>query len=65
MRELDQAIVRVAVANARRHVSQGSSPVEAAERATPGAWAEYRPAVLKRLREEAVGPCAPATATRA
>lgn len=64
MRELDRAIIRVAIANARLHLSQGSPPAEAAKLATPGAWAEFRFTVLKALQDEADRPPAPMTATR-
>lgn len=50
MRELDQAIIRIAIENARQHLSEGVSPVEAAKLATPGAWAEYRFRVLDVLQ---------------
>lgn len=56
MRDLDRAIIRIAVENARRHLSKGSSPVEAAKLATSGAWAEYRFKVLDALRGKAIHP---------
>ena len=64
MRDLDQAIIRVAVANARVLIAQGASLSEAVELSTPGAWAEYRPGVLKRVQDAVDRPCAPATAMR-
>lgn len=56
MRELDQAIIRIAIENARKHLSEGSSPVEAAKLATSGAWAEYRFRVLDALHGKALHP---------
>jgi len=54
MRKLDQAIINVALDNARRRLSRGDSAEDAAAHATPGVWAEYRPAVLRLLRRDAL-----------
>ncbi len=64
MGELDQAIIRVAIANARLRLSRGATPAEAAKLATPGAWAEYRPKVLDGLHGKAPRPPVAKPATR-
>jgi len=64
MRELDQAIIRIAIANARRYLAQGSSPTEAAALATPGAWAEFRSKVLRQLLDRPPQEQAPETGRR-
>ncbi len=64
MRELDQAIIRVAIADARLYLSRGSSPAEAAKLATPGVWAEFRFKVLAALQGQVVHSPAPMPATR-
>ena len=46
------AILRLAVAEALRLIrEQGLAPDEAARRATPGAWAEYRAQVRAALAD--------------
>ena len=50
---LGRAILRLAVAEALRLVREQSiAPDEAARRATPGAWAEYRATVRMMLAEQ-------------
>jgi hypothetical protein len=49
---LGRAILRLAVAEALRLIKeQGLAPDDAARRATPGAWAEYRAKVSTMLAE--------------
>jgi len=49
---LGRAILRLALAEALRLIrEQGLAPDEAARRATPGAWSEYRAQVRAALAE--------------
>jgi hypothetical protein len=48
---LDKAVVRLALAEARKLLAQGHSPEQAATLACKGAWAEWRGYVLARLQE--------------
>lgn len=52
---LDEAILARAIKDAADLRSRGYSDEEAAERATPGAWKEFRPAVGAFLRSKAEG----------
>lgn len=56
MGELDRMIVRIALRDARRLMSQGCLPDEAAAQATPGAWAAFRLQILMRLLDDALPP---------
>ncbi len=48
-RYLDKAVIRIALADARKIMLLGCSASDAAELATPGAWAVYRNEVLTTL----------------
>lgn len=50
---LDEAIIERAIKDAVELVAQGYSDGEAAERATPGAWKDFRPAVSAFLQSKA------------
>ena len=47
---LDKAVIRIAIADARKLMLLGCSASDAAGLATPGAWAVYRNVVLTALR---------------
>jgi hypothetical protein len=49
---LGDLVVRAALIEARRHRAAGATPDEAAARACCGAWAPFRRAVARRLRDE-------------
>lgn len=46
---LDKAVARIALTEARRLITQGHSPEEAAACACKGAWAEWQGYVLAKL----------------
>ena len=52
MSKLDQIVMRIVVADIKRHIRDGCLPDEAVSRATPGAWRWYRGEVICVLLDE-------------
>lgn len=54
MSTLDQAIIRLAVSDAKARMERGDLPQDAAASATQGAWREYRMDVLTILLDDCI-----------